>query len=323
VSTATIDVNPPRASRTVKRMRKVVPRRLIYRARDVASEARRRVAGSIVQDARVPLPEPAILSRLMVPGWAHLHSGLRIRGWFFLCTFLPLLLLGLAQWGTGIGSILLGLAFSVHASSVMDILMRQGTVRFPKMMAMAALVSLALAVLIYVPAGQLLMRIAAPIEYAADSPPFQRLDVVLVNHWAYALSAPRRGDVVLFSPINTTRVATGFQAINYRLAFEENQLIDRLVGLPGDRVVWDGGQLSVNNGKAVSWKPLLSERLPEHLDITVPNDRYLILPTTSVGAIRFGGAESFWKSASLIPRNDILGGVYLRLSPISRLWFIR
>jgi signal peptidase I len=168
----------------------------------------------------------------------------------------------------------------------------------------------------------LLMRIARPIEYAADSPPFERSDVVLVNDWAYALRSPRRGDVVLFSPINTTRVVTGFQALFFRVAFEENQLIDRLVGLPGDRVVWDGGRLSVN-GKAVSWKPLLSERLPEHLDITVPNDRYLILPTTSVGAIRAGGAESFWKFASLIPRNDILGGVYLRLSPISRLWFIR
>jgi signal peptidase I len=322
VSTATIDVNPPRASRTTKRVRKVVPRRLIYQARDLASEARRVATGSIIQDSRVPLPEPEILARLIVPGWAHIHSGLKLRGRIFLYVYGALLLFGLMQWGTDTGSVLLGLAFSVHASSVMDILMRQGTVRFPRMMAMAAFVSLALAVLIYVPTGLLLMRVATPIEYAADSPPlFKRFDVLLVNHWAYALTAPRRGDVVLFSPLNTNRVANAWQFSNYRYTFAENQLIDRLIGLPGDRVVWDGGKLSVN-GTTVSWKPLLFERVPKHLDITVPGDRYLILPTTSVGAVNNGGAESFWKEASLIPRHDILGGVYLRLNPISRLWFI-
>src|SRR5437773_1641201 len=130
--------------------------------------------------------------------------------------------------------------------------MRQGRVRFPRMMAMAAFVSLALAVLIYVPTGQLLMGIAAPIEYTANSPPFQLFDVVLVNHWAYALTSPRRGDVVLFSPRNNTRGAAG-QFGNRRYEFEENQLIDRLVGLPGDRVVWDGGRLSLN-GEAMEWK---------------------------------------------------------------------
>ena len=82
---------------------------------------------------------------------------------------------------------LLGLAFSVHASSVMDILIRQGTVRFPRMMAMAALVSLGLAILAYYPAGQLLMGWVPPIEFEVDTPPFKRLDVVLVNRWAFLL----------------------------------------------------------------------------------------------------------------------------------------
>ena len=106
-----------------------------------------------------------------------------------------------------------------------------------------------------------------------------------------------------------------------RFAYEENQLIDRLIGLPGDKVVWDKGTLSVN-GTTVSWKPLLFERLPSHLEITVPEDRYLILPTTSAAATR-RGRLSFWKEAGLIPREDILGGAYLRSSPLSRLWFIR
>jgi signal peptidase I len=321
LSTAVIDTSPPRASRTAKRLRKVVPRHLLYQARDVAAEARRVVTGSIVNDSHIPLPEPDVLSRLIVPGWAHIHARLRTRGQVFLGAYLPLLFLGLLLWGTYTGSILLGLAFSVHASSVMDILIRQGTVRFPRMMAMAAVVSLGLALLIYFPAGQLLIRVAAPIEFAADTPPFKRLDVVLVNRWAFALSSPSRGDVVLFSPLNTSRLrAADYQFAHARFAFEENQLIDRLIALPGDKVVWDKGTLSVN-GATVSWKPLLSDRLPKQLEIAVPLDRYLIWPTTSAGAN--AGSLPFWKEGSLIPREDILGGAYLRSNPLSRWWFIR
>jgi hypothetical protein len=303
-------------------LRKVVPRRFFYQARDVAAEAHRRFSGSVVNDSRVPFPEPAVLSRLMVPGWAHLYSGFRIRGLIFLGAYLVLLVFGLSQWGTGFGSMLLGLAFSVHASSIIDILLRQGTVRFPRMLATAAFVFAGLSILIYFPAGQVLMQVAAPIEYRADNAPFQRLDVVLVNHWAFALTNPRRGDVVFFNPISFSRRRLGPQLLHIQQAVEEDQVIDRLIGLPGDQVVWDGAKLTIN-GTAVSWSPLRPERLPQHLAVSVPKERYLIFPTTSIWAADSGTPESYWKSASLISRNDILGGVYLRLSPITRFWFIR
>ena len=70
-----------------------------------------------------------------------------------------------------------------------------------------------------------------------------------------------------------------------RYVFEENQLIDRVIGLPGDRVVCDHGKISIN-GEAVSWKPLLPHHMPGHLEITVPLDRYFIL------AIDIGGCNS-------------------------------
>lgn len=294
----------------------------MYQARDIAAEARRAVAGSLENDSHVPLPESDVLSRLIVPGWAHIHAGLHLRGRAFLGAYLPLLFFGLLLWGTYTGSILLGLAFSVHASSVLDILIRQGSVRFPRMMATAALVSLVLAALIYYPAGQLLMRVANPIEFSTDTDLFKRFDVILVNRWAFAWRTPRRGDVVLFSPNSSALRAADYQLAHVRFAYRENEVIDRLIGLPGDRVVWDKGTLMVN-GAAVSWKPLLFERLPNHLDIKVPEGRYLILPTTSVAAPFNTGSTAFWTQAGLIPAGDILGGAYLRSNPLSRLWFIR
>jgi hypothetical protein len=322
LSTAVIDVNPPRASRRAKRVRKLVPRRLFYQARDVSAEAHRRITGSVVSESRIPLPEPAILSRLMVPGWAHIFSGFRTRGLIFFWAYVATLALGLLNWGTEFGSMWLGLAFSVHASSILDILLRQGTVRFPRIMATAAIVFIVLSLLAYYPAGQILMRMAAPIEYAADVPPFRPLDVVLVNRWAFALTDPHRGDVVLFTPIARARQADGSQIPHVRFALEEDQVIDRLVGLPRDHVVWDDGKLTVN-GAEVSWAPLRPERMPKHLEVKVPTDRYLIFPTTSVGPAGAGTTEAFWTTASLIPRSDVLAGVYLRLSPLTRFWFIR
>jgi signal peptidase I len=322
VATAVIDVNPPRASKRAKRVRKVVPRSFFYQARDITAEAHRRITGSVVVDSRIPLPEPAILSRLMVPGWAHLHSGFRIRGLAFFWAYVVLLAMGLLQWGTEFGSVLLGLAFSVHASSIIDILLRQGTVRFPRMIATAAVVFAGLSIVAYYPAGQVLMRVAAPIEYGTDVLPFKRLDVVLVNRWAFALSGPRRGDVVLFTPVSTNRVSANLAIPFVRFAFEEDEVIDRLIGLPGDHVVWDSGKLAIN-GTEVSWAPLRPERLPKHLEVRVPEGRYLIFPTTSIGPANAGMPESSWKQVSMIPENAILGGVYLRLSPITRFWFIR
>ena len=303
-------------------MRKLVPRRFFYQARDITALAHRRISGSVVDESRIPLPEPGVLSRLMVPGWAHLFSGFRVRGLIFFWAYVVTLGFGLLAWGTELGSILLGLAFSVHASSILDILLRQGTVRFPRMMATAALVFVALFLLVYYPGSQVLMRMAAPIEYGTDNPPFKRLDVVLVNHWAFALTNPRRGDMVLFTPLVQARRVKGPQFLHTRFGYEENQVIDRIIALPGDQVVWDDGKLLVN-GAAVSWMPLRPERLPKHLDVNVPQDRYLIFPTTSIGAADAGTPDSYWKLVSLIPKSDIAGGVYLRLSPITRFWFIR
>lgn len=315
-----IDVNPPRASRAAKRLRKVVPRRAIYAARDTAAEAASILRGRVIDEARVPLPEPAILARLGVPGWAHIHAGLILRGRAFLGAYLAFLWLGLFRWGSDLGPIFLGLAFSVHASSILDILVRQGTVRFPRMMLTAAVVFLTLGGLVYYPAGLVLSQVASPIGFLEEALPFARYDTVLVNRWAFALREPRPGDVVLFRPISDGRSRADNGVPGTRIVIEETVLIDRVLGGPGDRVVWEKGRLSVN-GAPVPWTPLVPRVLPEKLEVTVPAGVYLVLPTASRATQTAGLGD--WKTVGLITRDAIEGGAFLRPSPLSRWWFIR
>jgi hypothetical protein len=320
---ATIDVTPPRASRRARRLRRLVPRRGFYRLRDRVSDLLRWAGRSLEVDSRVPLPELGVAARLVVPGWAHFHQGLTIRGGIYLGAYLVLMGLGLISWGSETGAIVIGLAFGVHVSSALDALFAQGRVRFPALAVTTALVALVLSLAVYAPAGWLLGHVASVREFDNASEPFERFDRVVVNEWAFGGRGPRPGDVVLARPPIAQRIPNGSAlAAGVRFVLEENELVDRVLAGPGDRVAWDKKTDTLEvNGSPVRWRPLLPQRLPARLEITVPEGRYLVLPTTSQATIQ-GVSADFWKVSGCLTRGEILGGVYFRL-PVWRLWFVR
>ena len=273
----------------------------------------------MIRDLKVPVPEPEIAPRLIVPGWAHLHSGLVLRGRIWLGVYLFLLAIGLLFWGTQLGAICIGFAFSVHVSSALDILNRQGTVRFPSMVLTSLLAALVLGVFLYWPLGWAASHVAAIREYSYDSPLFHRSDVVLINEWAFQLRAPRPGDIVLYEAGNAPSIPAGAEGRWLRVL--ENEAVERIVGGPGDHVVWDHGSLTIN-GSPVAWTPLLPRNVPSRLEIEVPENSYLILPSTSQAVVGDGSSEA-WKARGLVRREQIQGTAYIRLQPLSRLWFIR
>ena len=93
-----------------------------------------------------------------------------------------------------------------------------------------------------------------------------------------------------------------------------------IVGLPGDHGGLGSGGASIN-GDAGPWKPLCSGAVAGHLEITVPEDRYLILPTTSVASRQ--RLVHAWKDVGLIAARQNSGTALPALSPLSRFWFIR
>ncbi|HEY8749704.1 MAG TPA: S26 family signal peptidase [Tepidisphaeraceae bacterium] len=313
LATATMDVHPPRAGRMSMRLRRVRPvARTYYEARDAMGQAGARSVWLFGQIAPSVPPLPVTI-RLILPGWSQFYVGRRVLGHLFLWSFLVLLLLGLLFFGRVWGSVLLGLAFSVHSSAALDIVahdLAPGEVR--RRMIRGLLVTAALALVLYLPAGRLLTAVADPQVIDMPVYPFlQEHDVLLVNHW----TTPHVGQIVLYDLPEFTEADPGVghhrTIVNYRGA-----RIDRILAGPGDVVRWEEGLLLVNN-LAGEWAPLNRLHPPGKATFKVPEGKYFILPSTTPGA--HGRAESeMWRDLSMIPFTSIHGSAYLRSNPLTR-----
>ncbi|MBI3409524.1 MAG: hypothetical protein HY040_14380 [Planctomycetes bacterium] len=306
LATAVLDVEPPRATAWQKRLRRWLPwysaNRFRYAARDG-----RAAAADLLDEAGFPLPEPSILLRFLVPGWAHFFCGQKARGRLFLGAFLGLFGGGILCWGSGLGNFLLGLAVSVHASSVIDILFRRPAGIVSRLVAGFA-VMLVLGVAIYFPAGWLATRVAMPVTVQINTPVFKAGEVLLVNTWA----TPKPGSLVLCSPPRTVG----------GVYIQAGQFIDRVLAGPGDRVLWENGQLFVN-GQPSALSPVNPRLTPRRLEIPqVPADHFFIIPTNVEVRGNWNEQnnplEPAWLAISLFRADRIDGTVYFRTEPLTR-----
>src|SRR6185369_10691777 len=112
LATAVMDVQPPRAGKFRKNLRRVLPaRKMYYSVRDQAGAVPvprmphlpDTVMPSINWVGDVP-PWPLTL-RMVIPGWSHFYAGKRARGHLFLWGFLACLLPGLLLMGTPWGAV--------------------------------------------------------------------------------------------------------------------------------------------------------------------------------------------------------------------------
>ncbi|MGH9599285.1 MAG: S26 family signal peptidase [Terracidiphilus sp.] len=304
-----ISVHPPRAAAWVKwwRRRFWWPRMSWPRVDDLLTDL-------VLGRGERRRPALGVVARAVVPGWPHLYQGHRARGWCFLGTYLALGFFALSTLGTALGSIFLGLAVAVHASSVLDIVISETTQSRARLTyAVVCLLGVGLAV--YLPLSHAARAWTVPRQITADLPPFARGDVVLLSPAVYALRQPAPGDVVLYE-LPSGRVAGRYmgRAANYALRGER---IDRIVAGPGQHVRIEAGKLLVD-GKPSSDMPLNIARMPGGLDVQVPPAFYLILPTTALReGMSLEGLD--WQQVGLVPTRQILGRVYLRHWPWHRL----
>ena len=313
-----IDVHPPRAAARSRKLRRVFvypfSRRWFSLWHGIARGSQA-LGQQLRMDLDVDLPERGVLLRSVVPGLAHVAAGHVTRGRIFLWLYLALALSGLFLFGTTLGSILLGLAFSVHVSSVIDLLGSRGSVR---QRIVAALITLCGVVLFfYTPLGWLASRVASARVLNQDMGIFRRGDVVLINQW----DRPDPGRVALFFLDREVRENAPQQHTVYVVPAGER--VVRVIAGPGQRVEWDGKELRVD-GEVLDMARLGIEprRLPVENPFVVPVGFYLVQPA-GVPEVDARLHSAAWRATSLAREEHIRGTIYMIYQPLRRRSWVR
>jgi signal peptidase I len=327
IATAVMDVHPPRAGKLSKKIRRVMPKRALYAVREELVTTRaatralqQRVWGGLTWGEKPPW---AVRWRSVVPGWSHFYAGYRVRGHAYLWCFLACLVPGLLMMGTTAGSFLLGLAFSVHASAVVDVFnfyLPKGS--FGQLMLRSLWVTALVAAVVYAPIWWLGSWVISLRTLQTTMGPFVEGDVVIMNQWVHSKDWPHVGQVVLYRiPQNQEETQHGANGHGRRIVIYDGERIDRVIALGGDEVVIDNGILKVNGEPARYW-PLNPNLLPRKFKVRVPHDSVLIFPSTTPN-LEPNSSEWLWRVLSCVPKSQVEATVYMRWQPMSRMWIIR
>ncbi len=147
--------------------------------------------------------------------------------------------------------------------------------------------------------------VAAPyvVVGASMEPTFDDYHYLIIDRFSYRIEEPKRGDVIVLDlPQETSRA-----------------LIKRIIGLPGDTVILEGRSVKIVNAEYpdgfILDEPYLDPANlggASHMRVTLGEDQFFVL-----GDNRRVSADSrLW---GVLPRNDIVGRVLLRLYPLSQL----
>lgn len=144
---------------------------------------------------------------------------------------------------------------------------------------------------------------AVKVESGAMSPSIAITDTVGVNHLAYLLLPPARGDIILF---RTSRRENGVSAS------EDSASIRRIVALPGETVQIMEGTVYING------YPLKEDYLSGEMSyggtaasaLTLSADEYFVMADN-----RSNNFDSRDSTVGPVSGSDIIGKVWLRLKP--------
>jgi signal peptidase I len=122
-------------------------------------------------------------------------------------------------------------------------------------------------------------------------------DRVLVNKFIYRFTEPKRGDTVVFTSVDNPK----------------EDLIKRVIGVPGDKIAVRGGKLFLNGEPQK--EPYTNKKLPDRsffARITVPKGHVFVM-----GDNRGNSADS--RVFGPLPKKNIEGEAFLRFWPPHRI----
>jgi signal peptidase I len=135
------------------------------------------------------------------------------------------------------------------------------------------------------------------IPSASMVPTLKYGDRVLVNKFIYRFTEPERGDVIVFKSVQD----------------DQQDLIKRVVGVPGDEIAVRGGRLFVN--EEPQREPYVNKKMPDRsfaAPTTVPENHVFVM-----GDNRANSQDS--RVFGPVPKENIEGEAFLRFWPPGRI----
>ncbi|WP_434311694.1 signal peptidase I [Hominifimenecus sp. rT4P-3] len=141
------------------------------------------------------------------------------------------------------------------------------------------------------------------VEGHSMEPALMAEDTVLINRLSYSFFSVERFDVVLFQNPKS----------------EEKIHMKRVIGLPGETVQIKNGKIQVN-GSALPERELPEYTVPGLAEnpVTLGDDEYFLL-----GDNGDSSEDSRFAIIGNVHRDQILGKVWFRIAPFSKLGFIK
>jgi hypothetical protein len=220
----------------------------------------------------------------IIPGLGHLLTG-RLRNLRLVGTgYVAAMLLGLALWGTGGGSLLIGLAIALHGWIMLDAgRLLDGTDTLRSRLVVGLVVYVMLAWVVYGGINRHWVGgVVTPVPIPSHG--IRQDDFLIIWRQAYLLGSPQRGDLVMYR--------TKARPLNYgHGAIKVGETLGRLLAFPGEKVNSSGAVLTVTTpeGKVTRYgSPILKDL---NFEMIVPAGRYLCFPVDVKIAIQ-GAAVS-------------------------------
>ncbi|GEM_PF-402506 len=136
------------------------------------------------------------------------------------------------------------------------------------------------------------------------TPTLQVGDRLLIDKLTYQWRNPERGELVVFTPPTQDPTLAGQGLIG------QGVLVNRTIGLPGDRVEIRAGQVLIND-RPIAPSNASSSRLYEVAPVRVPPSTYFVMgdnPADSAATFTYG----------YVPRQSMVGRVLWRFFPLHR-----
>mgnify|MGYP000968192253 CR=1 FL=1 len=167
------------------------------------------------------------------------------------------------------------------------------------------------------------------VKEQSMEPTFIENDRLIINKIGYILGKPKRGDIVILNKVNTEKgllinMLNEFNDIKDNIKYrftgiiEKNNLIKRVVGIPGDEIDIRDGKVFINGKveEGYSFKGKTFGESSLKFPLEIPDGKVFVL-----GDNREYSLDS--RALGFIDYAQLKGKVFLRIWPLNRIGLVR